>query len=423
MQITEDQITAAARALSNDNADICNVNREDNWMLYGDSFRETAKIALEAAFARAVPVPQEGDERARVRDTIAEALGDAYDCTRVWSAWSYGTMGPNDFALVSDDDARLDEIADAVMAALASNKAAAVAARPADDALWDQTLTERDNYHEWADKLANAIAEHFGIEIGEHSNLNNPWSVALDTLESMPVAAAVAVPGEEYQVKSDPIMRWETYQDRAVAQKHFDQLKADGCNTQFRVIYTAPIASAEEAVPTAADILANQMQFGADMAAKYSRVCRELAALKAVAPDEDFVKRALATYNSEYCLQRAAGVGGGEAELIAMTKVLSTHPSAAQPSRAEVLETWRPIETAPKTGGTLLLGYPNVLGKWCTVRGQWMSEAYIAENWEEPDDAEAGWYETSAEADDVPNCWLITPTHWIPLPPAPETKP
>jgi hypothetical protein len=51
MQITEDQITAAARALSNDNADICNVNREDNWMLYGDSFRETAKIALEAAFA------------------------------------------------------------------------------------------------------------------------------------------------------------------------------------------------------------------------------------------------------------------------------------------------------------------------------------------------------------------------------------
>jgi hypothetical protein len=100
----------------------------------------------------------------------------------------------------------------------------------------------------------------------------------------------------------------------------------------------APIASAEEAAPTAADILANQMQFGADMAAKYSRVCRELAALKAVAPDEDSVKRALATYNSEYCLQRAAGVGGGEAELIAMTKVLSTHPAAEQPSRAEAEE-------------------------------------------------------------------------------------
>jgi hypothetical protein len=101
----------------------------------------------------------------------------------------------------------------------------------------------------------------------------------------------------------------------------------------------------------------------------------------------------------------------------------SAHPAAAQPSRAEVLETWQPIETAPKTGRTLLLGYPNVLGKWRTVRGQWMSEAYIAENWEEPDDAETGWYETSAEADDVPNCWPITPTHWMPLPIAPKAKP
>lgn len=51
MKLTEDQITAAARALSNDNADVCNVNREDNWNIYGDSFRETAKIALEAALA------------------------------------------------------------------------------------------------------------------------------------------------------------------------------------------------------------------------------------------------------------------------------------------------------------------------------------------------------------------------------------
>jgi hypothetical protein len=51
---------------------------------------------------------------------------------------------------------------------------------------------ERDSYHEWADKLAAAIAEHFGIDIGEHSSANNPWSVALDTLESMPATAAHA---------------------------------------------------------------------------------------------------------------------------------------------------------------------------------------------------------------------------------------
>lgn len=56
MKPTNEQITAAARALSNDNADVCNVNREDNWNFYGDSFRETAKVALEAAMGVATAV-------------------------------------------------------------------------------------------------------------------------------------------------------------------------------------------------------------------------------------------------------------------------------------------------------------------------------------------------------------------------------
>ncbi|CAB3888895.1 hypothetical protein LMG26788_03735 [Achromobacter pulmonis] len=80
---------------------------------------------------------------------------------------------------------------------------------------------------------------------------------------------------------------------------------------------------------------------------------------------------------------------------------------------------WLPIESAPQTGRTLLLGYWNSLGKWRTVRGQWMSLDYIAENWEEPDDAEAGWFETAVEAEEAPNCWRITPSHWQPLPTAP----
>jgi hypothetical protein len=80
---------------------------------------------------------------------------------------------------------------------------------------------------------------------------------------------------------------------------------------------------------------------------------------------------------------------------------------------------WQPIETAPKTGRTLLLGYPNSLGKWRTVRGQWMTQEYIDQNWEDPDEAEAGWYETSVEADDAPSCWPITPTYWQPLPTPP----
>ena len=95
---------------------------------------------------------------------------------------------------------------------------------------------------------------------------------------------------------------------------------------------------------------------------------------------------------------------------------------AAPVAPAPAAQEWQPIETAPKTGRTLLLGYPNGAGKWRTVRGKWISDAYIEQNWEEPDDAEAGWYETSVEAEDVPSCWLITPTHWMPLPAAPASS-
>ena len=37
---------------------------------------------------------------------------------------------------------------------------------------------QRDHAEEWADKLAEAIALHCREDIGEHSNLNNPWSHA-----------------------------------------------------------------------------------------------------------------------------------------------------------------------------------------------------------------------------------------------------
>jgi hypothetical protein len=45
-----------------------------------------------------------------VRDALAETLGDAYDCTRVWSAWGVGTMSQDDFVPVAEDDDRLHEL-------------------------------------------------------------------------------------------------------------------------------------------------------------------------------------------------------------------------------------------------------------------------------------------------------------------------
>lgn len=49
------------------------------------------------------------------------------------------------------------------------------------------TIDERDNNAEWADKLAAAIATHFGVDIGEHSNANSPWANALEAFANTPV--------------------------------------------------------------------------------------------------------------------------------------------------------------------------------------------------------------------------------------------
>lgn len=86
---------------------------------------------------------------------------------------------------------------------------------------------------------------------------------------------------------------------------------------------------------------------------------------------------------------------------------------------------WHSIESAPKDGRTLLLGYYNSAGKWRTMRGQWFSWEAINEEWEEPERGIEGWYETSVENDDPPNCWWTEPTHWMPLPSPPqqESKP
>ena len=83
---------------------------------------------------------------------------------------------------------------------------------------------------------------------------------------------------------------------------------------------------------------------------------------------------------------------------------------------------WQPIETAPKDGRTLLLGRFNECGNWRTMRGEWMSQGYIDEYWEDPDVGEPGWFETSVEADETPNCWPTSPTHWMPLPSSPKKE-
>jgi hypothetical protein len=116
----------------------------------------------------------------------------------------------------------------------------------------------------------------------------------------------------------------------------------------------------------------------------------------------------------QWCFESALGVLGfiadGKTNPEVLASLIYKHSRASQ---------WQPISSAPKDGRTFLLGYPNQLGKWRTVRGQWFTNEEISE-WENADDFEAGWYETSVENDELPNCWLISPTHWIPLPAPPQ---
>ena len=45
-------------------------------------------------------------------------------------------------------------------------------------------IAERDTAQEWADELADLIAAITGVDIGEHSNLNNPGERAAEAAEA-----------------------------------------------------------------------------------------------------------------------------------------------------------------------------------------------------------------------------------------------
>jgi hypothetical protein len=86
---------------------------DDGWMEDGDTC-----IPLYAAPPITAQVRLTDEQAEKVDEAIREALGDAYDCLRVWNAWSYGTMGPDDFSLVAEDSDRVAEIRNAAAVAL-----------------------------------------------------------------------------------------------------------------------------------------------------------------------------------------------------------------------------------------------------------------------------------------------------------------
>lgn len=81
------------------------------------------------AMAPKQEAPQPAPEiRTVLRDSLASGLTLAYGCSRVWSAWSVGTMSQDDFYPASECDDLLDELCDLAIAALRPDLAAPAAA-------------------------------------------------------------------------------------------------------------------------------------------------------------------------------------------------------------------------------------------------------------------------------------------------------
>lgn len=58
----------------------------------------------------------------------------------------------------------------------------------AEEAACHQLIGDRDMAAGWADTLAYAAGSYFGVDIGEHSNTNNPWSNAYEAIPEQPPA-------------------------------------------------------------------------------------------------------------------------------------------------------------------------------------------------------------------------------------------
>lgn len=56
-------------------------------------------------------VPDIEKRRLQQRESVVACLDGLYWCSRVWSAWSFGTMGPDDFEPAWENDDAIDNFA------------------------------------------------------------------------------------------------------------------------------------------------------------------------------------------------------------------------------------------------------------------------------------------------------------------------
>ena len=96
----------------------------------------------------------------------------------------------------------------------------------------------------------------------------------------------------------------------------------------------------------------------------------------------------------------------GDAPALRWAKTSREEAAALRELRAYRKEAWRPIETAPKDGTRVLCCGPKLLVAEC----EWRMEQTFASRVDS-----SGWYRTCQHPQ-------VFPTHWMPLPAAPEPQ-
>lgn len=130
-------------------------------------------------------VPNSGRDAALVSDEELPGMWETADFT---GGDETDTPSPGDLVgwlrtYAGDSGYRHNDYADVMRNA--ADEIERLAAHPANVAQVgeEQIITQRDAFRDVADNLANAIAAHFGVDIGEHSSANCPWDEALRVIE------------------------------------------------------------------------------------------------------------------------------------------------------------------------------------------------------------------------------------------------
>ena len=103
--------------------------------------------------------PTEADREEAIR-----ILDGSYECTRVWSAWSYGTMSEDDFGLSAEDENRVDDTAKAI-ARIRADAVKAERGRDIAGEVWDILVPyiRPADKHRSVTSVYDEMREHFSI--------------------------------------------------------------------------------------------------------------------------------------------------------------------------------------------------------------------------------------------------------------------